>query len=128
MCFSLLKNWDSVVTSLINIRDSTSKKAITKNEANGIFLHLNKLETAILVLFWSDVLERFNLTNKKLQSISIDLITVSNLYSSLINYVKQLTSTSIFEQYEKKHYYYQMLRSIMKIEKRKENLLMMKQE
>lgn len=76
MCFSLLKNWDSVVTSLINIRDSTSEKAITKNEANGFFLHLNKLETTILGLFWSDVLERFNLTNKKLQSITIDLITV----------------------------------------------------
>lgn len=102
MCFSLLKNWDSIITSLINIRDSTSEKAITKNEAKGLFLHLNKLETAILVLFWGDVLERFNLINKKLQSISIDLITVSNLYSSLINYVKQLRSTSMFEQYEKK--------------------------
>lgn len=65
-------------------------------------MNLNKLETAILVLFWSDVLERFKITNKKLQSISIDLITVSNVYSSLINYVKQLRSTSIFEQYEKK--------------------------
>ncbi|KAL4126419.1 hypothetical protein QTP88_010641 [Uroleucon formosanum] len=102
MCFSLLKNWDSIITSLINIRDSTSEKAITKNEAKGLFLHLNKLETAILVLFWGDVLERFNLINKKLQFISIDLITVSNLYSSLINYVKQLRSTSMFEQYEKK--------------------------
>jgi len=93
---------DSVVTSLINIRDSTFEKAVTKNETNRIFLHLNKLETAILVLFWDDVLERFNLTNKKLQSISIDLITVSNLYSFLINHVKQLRSISIFELYEKK--------------------------
>jgi len=63
---------------------------VPKNEAKGLYLHLIKLETAILVLFWGDVLERFNLINKKLQSISIDLITVSNLYSSLINYVLQI--------------------------------------
>jgi hypothetical protein len=57
-------------------------------------LHLINLETAILVLFWGDVLERFNLINKKLQSISIDLMPVSNLYSSLINNVKQLRTVA----------------------------------
>jgi len=121
--------WDSVVTSLINIRDSTSEKAVTKNEANGIFSHLNKLETAILVLFWGDVLEPFNLTNKNLQSISIGLITISNLYSSLIIYVKQLRSTSIFEQYEKKNIIIIKCKEYHENrKKRKENLLMMKQE
>jgi hypothetical protein len=55
MCFSLLKNWDSIITSLINIRYSTSEKAITKNEAKGLYLDLIKLKTAILVLFWDDV-------------------------------------------------------------------------
>jgi len=35
MCFSLLKYWDSILTSLINIT-STSEKDITKNEAKRL--------------------------------------------------------------------------------------------
>jgi len=60
---------------------------------------MNSLEMCILVSFWNDILERFNSTSKKLQTIEIDLTIFINLYTSLIHYVKDLRNT--FSHYEK---------------------------
>jgi hypothetical protein len=37
MCYGFLKNWNPVIISLINIKNSTYENAITKNEAKGLF-------------------------------------------------------------------------------------------
>lgn len=59
---------------------------------------MDHLETAILTIIWSNVLERFNKVNKKLQSVSIDLGMVEELYTSLQHYVQEVRSN--FEHYE----------------------------
>ncbi|XP_029348364.1 uncharacterized protein LOC100568629 [Acyrthosiphon pisum] len=55
---------------------SGAKKSITRSEANGLYLKLDCLETAIMATLWGDILERFNKTSKQLQSVEIDLETV----------------------------------------------------
>lgn len=64
------------------------------------------------------MLERFNVKNKNLKSVSIALITESNIYSSLNNNVKQLKNM-------KKSIIDSNVLHIMKVEKIKENLIMM---
>jgi len=61
---------------------------------------LNRLECALMAVFWGNVLEILNKTSKKLQSVSIDLITVVQLYNSIIYYVKSARSRNIFMDYE----------------------------
>jgi hypothetical protein len=47
------------------------------------------LETAFLTVFWTYVLEQFNITNKTLQDTVIDIGTASKLYTSLINLIRE---------------------------------------
>jgi hypothetical protein len=60
---------------------------------------MNKLETAYMTVFWSDILHKFNKTSFLLQSVVIDISTVVSLYNSLIEYVQTLRS--MFNDYEK---------------------------
>lgn len=46
------------------------------------------METAFLTVFWTYVLEQFNITNKTLQGTAIDIGTASKLYASLINLIQ----------------------------------------
>ncbi|XP_065663081.1 zinc finger MYM-type protein 1-like [Hydra vulgaris] len=66
------------------------EKSITRSEANGLYLKLDSLETAVMATLWGDILEKFNKTSKQLQSVEIDLETVVSLYESLIRYVLDL--------------------------------------
>ncbi|XP_065680610.1 zinc finger MYM-type protein 1-like [Hydra vulgaris] len=87
---SLNKNWIEIINALSFIKDDKTEKSITRSEANGLYLKLDSLETAIMATLWGDILERFNKTSKQLQSVEIDLETVVSLYESLIRYVLDL--------------------------------------
>jgi len=52
-----------------------------------------------MAIFWGDILEMLNKTNKTLQSVSKDLITVVQLYDSVIHYIKSARSRSTFLNY-----------------------------
>jgi len=100
-CRSLNKNWDLVIGVLKTIiLDDTSQKPTTRCEAKRLLQKLNRLECALMAVFWGDVLEILNKTSKKLQSVSIDLITVVQLYDSIIYYVKSARSRNRFMDYE----------------------------
>nr|XP_047138958.1 zinc finger MYM-type protein 1-like [Hydra vulgaris] len=86
---SLKKLSDTRWSARSDANDKT-EKSITRLEANGIYLKLDSLETAIMATLWGDILERFNKTSKQLQSVEIDLETVVSLYESLIRYVLDL--------------------------------------
>ncbi|KAJ8969298.1 hypothetical protein NQ314_001837 [Rhamnusium bicolor] len=74
----------------------------TKSEARGLVQKLNKFETVILAKLWTSILGRFNVVNKKLQSINIDLASVVSLYNSLTKFVETLrTDFSSFENFAK---------------------------
>nr|XP_047144727.1 zinc finger MYM-type protein 1-like [Hydra vulgaris] len=86
---SLKKLSDTRWSARSDANDKT-EKSITRSEANGLYLKLDSLETAIMATLWGDILERFNKTSKQLQSVEIDLETVVSLYESLIRYVLDL--------------------------------------
>ncbi|XP_008179576.1 uncharacterized protein LOC103308262 [Acyrthosiphon pisum] len=97
---SLNNNWNEIINALSFIKNDKSEKSITRSEANGLYLKLDCLETAIMATLWGDILERFNKTSKQLQSVEIDLETVVCLYESLIRYVLDLRS--MFDIYEER--------------------------
>lgn len=70
---SLNKNWSLIIDALNLIKNYHSEKTLTRNEAREIFSQLKNLESAFLSIFWGQILHRFNLTSKKLQSVNIDL-------------------------------------------------------
>ena len=63
------------------------KKPISPNEANGIRLKLEKLETAFIVVFWNAILKRLNKVRAQIQSLSVGELTVCDLYGSLLEFI-----------------------------------------
>ncbi|KAF2905479.1 hypothetical protein ILUMI_00699 [Ignelater luminosus] len=64
-CRSLRDSWHEVLKILESIKDDCIEKPVTQNEATGILLNLEKLETA---------------------ATTVDLITVADLYESLCKF------------------------------------------
>ncbi|XP_025421422.1 uncharacterized protein LOC112691394 [Sipha flava] len=88
-CRALNASWSEIINSLSLIKNNENEKCITRNEAKGLFKSLQSLETAFLTVFWTYVLEQFNITNKTLQGTAIDIGTASKLYTSLINLIRE---------------------------------------
>ena len=72
------------------ITNDENKKPNTRIEASGYLRRVKRLETAILLILWGDLLSRFNITSKKLQSSDLGLSIVANLYESLTEYMLQV--------------------------------------
>lgn len=86
-CRALNASWSEIINSLSLIKNNENEKCITRNEAKCLCTNLQYFETAFLTFFWTFVLEQFNITNKTLQGIAIDIGTASKLYVSLINLI-----------------------------------------
>lgn len=99
-CHSLSKSWNNIVHALHKISNNRNEKPSTKCEAVGLLKKLNRLETVFMTIFWTNILDRVNKTSKKLQSVDIDLITVVELYESLIHYVESLRNEDSFKIFE----------------------------
>jgi len=59
------------------------EKCVTKSEASRLLNQAEGLEIAFVAVFWNIIRERFNATNKKLQSIEIDVGTEVDLHNFL---------------------------------------------
>jgi len=94
---SLSNNWNNIVDALHKISNNINEKPSTKSEAVGLLKKINRLETVFMTIFWTNILERVNKTSKKLQSVDIDLITVVELYQSLIHYIESLRNENSFK-------------------------------
>lgn len=99
-CKSLNNNWDRVINALTEIKGNDKQKAQTRCEANGILKNLACFENVFMSIFWGDLLQRFNVVSKMLQSIDIDLNVVVELYESLIHYISDLRNERMFKIYE----------------------------
>lgn len=100
-CKSLNQNWKSIVYALENLNNDETQKSTTRCEADGILKQLLSLENAFMSIFWGDILDRFNICSKKLQSVNIDLNTVSEIYQSLVSYINDLRTDHGYEYYKK---------------------------
>ncbi|KAM4770907.1 zinc finger MYM-type protein 1-like [Rhinophrynus dorsalis] len=97
-CQALREGWVDILKSLQHISDDDNEKNKTRNEAKSILNLLNHLETAIMANLWAIILKRFKAVSMKLQSVHIDLGTVVQLYSSLVELIKTLRDN--FDHYE----------------------------
>lgn len=65
--------------------NENTEKPIPRNEAKGIRIKLEKLETAFMVVFWNAILERLNKVCSDSELIC-RCIKVSDIYGSLVEF------------------------------------------
>ncbi|XP_046674775.1 zinc finger MYM-type protein 1-like [Homalodisca vitripennis] len=98
-CQSLRESWDEVYKALTTISKDPTEKATTRCEAQGIARNLERFETAFMVCFWSTALHRIHKVSKTIQSGTVDVLLVRDLYGSLEEYfVSERNNFSYFEE------------------------------
>lgn len=100
-CYALEKEWSAIIGALEFIAESRDEKPTTRSEATGLQRKLQHLETAILVIVWNVILDRFNAASKKLQESQADLSSVVQIYSSLALFLQDMRERQ-FSEYEEK--------------------------
>lgn len=97
---ALLLNYWSYHDAIKTIADDQHETNVTRAEASGICKEFFKLETAILLNLWYDVLKRFHANSKTLQNVATDLNVTCHIYKSLMEYVMSLRDN--YDSYEEK--------------------------
>ncbi|XP_045031515.1 zinc finger MYM-type protein 1-like [Daphnia magna] len=97
-CVALKEGYKAFQAALNEIAADRCQPPSARNEASGLASKFDQLEIGVLTVVWSVVMERFNKTNKLLQTVNIDLGTVVDLYTSLTNFVQEVRSN--FTKYE----------------------------
>lgn len=97
-CIALKEGYKAFQAALNEIAADRCQPPSARNEASGLASKFDQLEIGVLTVVWSVVMERFNKTNKLLQTVNIDLGTVVDLYTSLTNFVQEVRSN--FTKYE----------------------------
>lgn len=93
---SIRENYDAVKSALHQISQDVTEKPAIKNEAQGLVTCLEKPKFVFLLGFWNDTLERCNAVSQKLQSVSISISCVIDLYSSLIGFINKKREEFLF--------------------------------
>lgn len=73
---------------------------ITQVEAESLCKDFYKLETALLLEFWCNILHKANGVSKSLQNPEIDILTTVALYESLVSYIKNMRNEQSFHELE----------------------------
>ena len=100
-CYALQKEWPGIINALNFIAQNGHKTPTTRSEATGLQQKLQHLETAILVIVWNIILDRFNAASKKLQESNADLSSVVQIYGSLALFLQDMRDKQ-YSEYEKK--------------------------
>lgn len=99
-CRGLSESWEEIHNALLVIETDGQQKATVRCEAKGIRLKLERLETAFMTVFWNSLLRPFNVVNKTLQAVNVDIYNVVQLYDSLIALVSDTREK--FDEIEEK--------------------------
>lgn len=97
---ALSNGYEQNKNALEEIGADLEQSAETRNEVSGLLKRLEKLETAILLELWNDILQQFQKTSCSLQKAGLPLNCAVNLLDSLLIFVEQLREK--FNDYEKK--------------------------
>ncbi|XP_057663116.1 uncharacterized protein LOC130898084 [Diorhabda carinulata] len=100
-CYTLEKEWPGIIVALNFIGENKDEKPATRAEAKGLQQKLQHLKTAILVIVWNAILDRFNSASKKLQDSQADLSSVIQIYRSLALFLQDMRNKQ-FSDYKKK--------------------------
>ncbi|KAF0694297.1 zinc finger MYM-type protein 1-like, partial [Aphis craccivora] len=87
-CKGILSGYKEILEVLKILSEDITQTPSTRNEANSIRKKLEKLEFVFMLNVWTPILQRFDATNKTLQSKDINLSIVVSLYESLELYVQ----------------------------------------
>ncbi|GFV35035.1 zinc finger MYM-type protein 1 [Trichonephila clavipes] len=91
---ALKDNYDNIINILKTFSDNENEKIDFRKEAVNLYNKLTKLETAILIIFWEEILERFNSVNKKLQIPGLDICEGNKLIMSLKTFLSNVRHES----------------------------------
>ena len=97
---ALYSGYEENAKALEEITADPEQSAETRNEASGLLQRLERLETAILLELWNDILQQFQKTSCSLQKAGLPLNCALNLLDSLLKFVEPLRDK--FDEYEKK--------------------------
>nr|XP_047141248.1 uncharacterized protein LOC124816200 [Hydra vulgaris] len=96
---ALILGYNQFKSTLIQIADDFEQTTKTRCDANCLYNKLCTLETGIYTVFWNNILERVDKTNKLLQDAKLDLNTAISAIKSLKNFFQAKRDN--FDQYEK---------------------------
>ncbi|XP_065664481.1 uncharacterized protein LOC136086134 [Hydra vulgaris] len=96
---ALILGYKQFKSTLIQIADDFERTTKTRCDANCLYNKLCTLETVIYTVFWNNILERVDKTNKLLQDTTLDLNTAISAIKSLKNFVQAKRDN--YDQYEK---------------------------
>lgn len=86
--------------SLSAFGKNPNEKSLARNKAKGLRKRVENLESAFMISVWFAVLQRFDITNRKLQQLkNTSIIDFLDLYKSVIGLIKNTQEN--FELYEK---------------------------
>lgn len=98
---ALLINYKAIELALQRIVADTQRfDRQTRFAASNFAKHFEDIETALMIVVWSTLLERFNANSRMMQKATIDLGTVVNCYKSLIEFTQDMRSR--FDEFEKR--------------------------
>ena len=80
------------------ISKDQDQKEVVKNEANGLLKKITSFEIAFYLLFWNDILDRFNATNHLLQNPKMVLQSAVTALTSLKLFVQDKRNS--FDEYK----------------------------
>ena len=83
-------HYHEIKSALENICSYSSQTVATKLEGEGLRKQMESFETALLTVIWYKILTRFNATSLSLQKVETDLLSVVNLYESLISFISEM--------------------------------------
>ena len=84
---STFSAYSFIMQVLGNIAQDNQQKTKCCQQALGLLSTITKLETGIMIIFWSQMLQRFQLTSASLQSSGRDLNSACALYKSTYGYI-----------------------------------------
>ncbi|XP_037047203.1 uncharacterized protein LOC119081987 [Bradysia coprophila] len=99
-CRALKTGYAAFPAALMEIFNNPDEKKISQVEAESLYKNFYKLETAILLEFWSNILHKANGVSKSLQNLEIDIRTAVYTYKSLTSYIQNLRSEKLFSEFE----------------------------
>ena len=95
---ALKHGYQHIKDVLARIVDDNQEKGCVRCEAEGLWKRISRLETGIYTVFWNDILQRTDATNKSSQHAKLDLNSAVVSLTSLQNYVASKRDS--FDTYE----------------------------
>ncbi|XP_050063061.1 zinc finger MYM-type protein 1-like [Aphis gossypii] len=95
---ALVLGYNEFKETLEYISKDPEQKEVVKNEANGLLKKITSFEIAFYLLFWNDILDRFNATNHLLQNPKMVLQSAVTALTSLKLFVQDKRNS--FDDYE----------------------------